>query len=501
MKKLTTDGQRIVNEDGAQVILSGVNLVCKDKAKGYVEPCGEDLFTWFHEQGFNVIRLGLIWDGVEPEPGVYDNEYLAKIKQQIIWAKQNDLYVFLDMHQDLYSSRYGDGAPEWATFSDNLPHIVGQIWSDAYLESPALNRAMDHFWANAPASDGIGLQDHYASMWKYAAQFFADCTNIIGYDMMNEPYPGSSGQLVFGAIIDAYAKSVMGMTEVDMEQLSALWFNEEDKQEILKGMADMDIYRVLVDRAKDASQVFEREVLAPFFNKTAAAIRSVVPDGFLMLETSYFANMAVESGLVLVQDDEGTVVHHQVYAPHGYDLVVDTEHYEIYNQDRVELIYATHRKVQERLNIPTLIGEWGAFTNHPATLELSKALLAIFEGNLWSNTYWCWCDGFKESPYSVALKRAYPQATGGLLVGYHYDYDTDIIKVDYVPSGGETLIYHPRAALLSKDVVLISGTGVDVYQIEVRPFQGSESGIIAISAPQDETKITVTIGNPSSKQE
>ncbi|MEC0094170.1 cellulase family glycosylhydrolase [Paenibacillus macquariensis] len=494
MKKLSTDGQRIVNEDGEQVILNGVNLVCKEKAKGYVDPCDESLFTWFHEQGFNVVRLGLIWDGVEPEPGVYDNEYLGTIKQQIKWAEQNDIYVFLDMHQDLYSLLYGDGAPEWATFSDDLPHVVGQIWSDAYLESPALNRALDHFWENTPATDGIGLQDHYAAMWKHAAEFFADCSNIIGYDMMNEPYPGSRGQEVFGTIIAAYAQSVMGMTEVDMEQLSALWFDEEKKQEILVGMADMEIYRILVESAKEASQVFEREVLAPFFNKTAAAIRSVVPDGFLMLETSYFANMGVESGLELVQNNKGMVVHNQVFAPHGYDLVVDTEHYEIYNQDRVDLIFSTHRKVQERLNIPALIGEWGAFSNHPATFELSKSLISIFEKYLWSNTYWCWCDGFKDSPYTKALNRAYPQATGGVLVGYHYDYDTDILKVDYVPSGGETLIYHPRVALISKENVVVSGA--DACQIEFRPFPSSESGIVAIIAPQAEIGITVTVGKP-----
>lgn len=492
MKKLSTDGQRFVNEDGAHVILNGVNLVCKEKAKGYVDPCDESLFKWFHEQGFNVIRLGLIWDGVEPEPGVYDNEYLSKIKQQMTWAEKNDIYVFLDMHQDLYSSLYADGAPEWATFTDDLPHVVGQIWSDAYLESPALNRAMDYFWDNAPAADGIGLQDHYAAMWKHAAAYFSDCTNIIGYDMMNEPYPGSSGQEVFGTIIAAYAQTVMGTSEVDMEQLSALWFDEEKKQEILVGMADMNIYKVLVESAKEPSQKFERDVLSPFFNKTGAAIRSVDGDGFLMLETSYFSNMAIESGLELVQNGEGNVVHHQVYAPHGYDLVVDTEHYEIYNGDRVDLIFATHRKVQERLNVPTLIGEWGAFTNHSATFELTKSLVSIFEKYLWSNTYWCWCDGFKETPYAKVLKRAYPQITGGMLEEYHYDYDTGILKMEYVSSGKETLIFHPRAALLSKDNVVVSGT--DSCLIELRPYPGSESGIVSVINPQNESRIMVTVG-------
>ncbi|GIP34783.1 hypothetical protein J2TS4_39930 [Paenibacillus sp. J2TS4] len=492
MKKLMIDGQRIVTEDGAQVILNGINLVCKDKKKGYVEPCTESLFAWFHEQGFNVIRLGLIWDGVEPEPGVYDDEYLAKIKQQIVWAERHGIYVFLDMHQDLYSSLYGDGAPLWATITDDLPHIIGAIWSDAYLESPAVNRALDHFWQNTPASDGVGLQDHYAAMWKHIAQFFADCSNIIGYDMMNEPYPGSSGREVLDAIIIAYAQQAMGLNDLNMEELAGSWFDEEKKQELLLGIADMDMYQILVDSAQEASQRFEREMLAPFFNKTASAIRSVAPDGFLMLETSYFANMGVESGIELVRNQDGKIDSNQVYTPHGYDLTVDTELYEIYNQSRVELIFSTHRKVQERLNIPVLIGEWGAFTNHSSTFDLSKSLIAIFEQYLWSNTYWCWTKNFENSPYAKALNRAYPQVTGGQLVGYHYDYDTNIVSVNYISTGRETWIYHPCAALLSKEDVVVSGA--EHCQIELRPFPNVASGIVSIVAPQGQNMLSVEVG-------
>src|SRR5690625_644906 len=405
MKKLKTEGMRFINEDGAQVILNGINLVCKFKEKGYVEPCDEGLFKWFQEQGYNVIRMGLIWDGVEPEPGVYDDTYLSRIKQQINWAERNGIYIFLDMHQDLYSSLYADGAPEWATLTDDLPHVTGDLWSDAYLESPAVNRALDHFWNNSLAEDGIGLQDHYTDMWKHVVNFFKGCSNIIGYDIMNEPYPGTYGQQVFGAIISAYAQDVLGQNDVNMEELSALWFDEQKKQEILAGMANMDVYKKLVTYAKDVSQAFEKETLSPFFNKVAAGIREIDTDSFIMLETSYFSNMGVESGLQLVQNSDGVIDSSQVFAPHGYDLVVDTDHYEIYNQDRVDLIFATHRKVQERLNIPTLIGEWGAFTNHPATPSLTKALIGIFERYLWSNTYWCYFNNFEEMPFVRSEER------------------------------------------------------------------------------------------------
>lgn len=498
MKKLTINGQRIVDEDGAHVILSGVNLVCKNKSLGYVDPCDEDLFQWFQEQGFNVIRLGLIWDGVEPEPGCYDDVYLSRLKQQAMWAAKHGIYVYLDMHQDLFSQLYGDGAPAWATLSDDLPHVTGDMWSDAYLASPAVNRALDHFWNNTPAADGIGLQDHYAAMWKHVVAVFSDCPNVIGYDMMNEPYPGSSGQQIFGAIIAAYAQTVMGMNESDMDQLAGLWFDEEKKQEILQGMADMDIYRVLVESAQEASQAFDRDVITPFFNRIAAGIRSVDPDGFLMLETNYFTNMGVESGLELVQNTDGTIAHHQVYTPHGYDLVVDTDHYEIYNQERVDFIFATHRKVQMRLNTPVLIGEWGAFNANPATYALTKAVNRIFEQYLWSNTFWCWFEGFKDTPFAKALNRGYPQVTGGVLKSYQYDYDLERIRVEYVPNGGETRVYHPHAALLTADHVRISGA--KDYQIERRPYPNSDSGLMIIRAEMDEHPVVVEIGSYVSDQ-
>ena len=45
---------------------------------GYLFPNLEKSFRSFHEMGFNLIRFGIFWDGVEPQPGVYDMEYLKR---------------------------------------------------------------------------------------------------------------------------------------------------------------------------------------------------------------------------------------------------------------------------------------------------------------------------------------------------------------------------------------------------------------------------------------
>jgi len=76
------------------------------------------------------------------------------------------------MHQDLYSVKYSDGAPPWATLDEGRPHQPGAVWSDAYYTSEAVQTALDHFWANRPAADGVGLQDHYARVWRHVARRF-----------------------------------------------------------------------------------------------------------------------------------------------------------------------------------------------------------------------------------------------------------------------------------------------------------------------------------------
>ena len=106
------------------------------------------------------------------------------------------------MPQDLYSVKYSDGAPEWATITDGKPHIKdGAIWSDAYFSSPAVQQALDNFWNNTLASDGIGIQDHYARAWQHVARHYANETTVVGYDLMNELFLGKEAQQILAAMI------------------------------------------------------------------------------------------------------------------------------------------------------------------------------------------------------------------------------------------------------------------------------------------------------------
>ena len=98
----------------------------------------------------------------------------------------------LDFHQDLYHERFeGEGWPDWQVLDDGVPSEPKQGFPTNYLVNAGLQRAFDNFWANAPAS-GVGLQDAYAKAWRRVALKFRDDPFVFGYDLLNEPWPGSA---------------------------------------------------------------------------------------------------------------------------------------------------------------------------------------------------------------------------------------------------------------------------------------------------------------------
>src|SRR5262249_9807199 len=145
------------------------------------------------------VRLLIFWDAAEPTEGNWDDTYLDRVNQQVdrFWSK--GIRVILDMHQDVYGPAVtGDGAPAWATRTDGQPFEQQMIWSANYFE-PAVKRAFDNFWAY-DAGPNADLQDHYAETWRRIAARFATHPGVIGYDVINEPSPGSKidlGEILF----------------------------------------------------------------------------------------------------------------------------------------------------------------------------------------------------------------------------------------------------------------------------------------------------------------
>ena len=132
--------------------------------------------------GFNFIRLCLSWSELESVPGVYSTAYLDRVAQIVGWAKEQDVYVLLDMHEDLYSrSILGgnttayppyltpadgqDGAPAWAVLMDDWPSLAILGIGNLNL---GMMKAFDNFWSNAvppgnvSQGDAPGVRGHYS---------------------------------------------------------------------------------------------------------------------------------------------------------------------------------------------------------------------------------------------------------------------------------------------------------------------------------------------------
>lgn len=394
---------------------------------------------------------------MEPEPGVYNEDYLKEIDERIQWAEQNNLFVVLEMHQDLFSVKYSDGAPEWATLDEGKPHTEGAIWSDSYLLSEAVQTAFDHFWLNKPASDGIGIQDRYAALWQHIAKRYTNNTTVIGYDLMNEPFPGSSGVQSTLVLLSAYGQLHYKLTGevLDEEQLGAMWADEKSRMEALQILSNKENYHFVFSQLFELNQQFETQYLQKMYQKVANAIREVDTTHILFLEHSYYGNTGVASSIERTTLPDGTPDPLVAYAPHGYDLVTDTDAVASASNERVAYIYNQIKRKGEQLRMPVWLGEWGAFYgNSESVIPVAKNAISLIEENLMGNVYWSYDPGTEDLSYfKEVLIRTYPVAVNGKLLSYKNNFDQKSFEISWEEEGNNqssTIIYVLHLSKLSK---------------------------------------------------
>ena len=219
-------GRWLLDPQGRVLVLHGLNMVYKlspyaPDQVGF----GRDDARFLSRNGFTTVRLGLIWRAVEPQPGRYDDAYVARIERTTRILAKEGIWVLLDFHQDLFHERFqGEGAPTWAVQDDGLPAEPQLGFPNNYFVMPGLNRAFDNFWANSPGPGGVGLQDRYAAAWAHVAAYFRKTPKVLGLDLFNEPWPGSGWQACanpagcpeFDARLEAFSqRSIDAIRKVD----------------------------------------------------------------------------------------------------------------------------------------------------------------------------------------------------------------------------------------------------------------------------------------------
>lgn len=228
---LTLGKDGFCDSGGKRVFFRGINVSSNAKLPPFIP--FEDPIWWdrLKSWGFNMIRLTLFWEAIEPVQGHYNRDYLLKVKKMVDQASARGIYTLLDMHQDFYSRwLYGDGAPSWAFPSEvdptNNDSFGGQYWGNAYFLSNDFKACFTNFFRSRI------LRDHYRDAFVQVASLVKDNPFILGYDIMNEPSNGNIfnflGDFENGFLKPLYEETITAIRQVHKEAVGFIEPNGQD---------------------------------------------------------------------------------------------------------------------------------------------------------------------------------------------------------------------------------------------------------------------------------
>ena len=436
MEKITCKSESFYDEYGRERIFYGIALcdkgMRKKGEKSYKFKWDQAILDNIQKSGFNVVRLGITWDQVEPEPQRYDEDYINIICETLEELEKRNIYVFIDMHQDLYSglSGVGDGAPEWACLTDGYKFKPYKyVWAEGYYFNRAVHRCFDNFWNNKTVPNFKGVMDMYCDMLSFLAKRFSAYSNIMGWDVMNEPYAGSIGAKIFRTIAFNSMKIILTERSIKKTELLKNLIDKNNRHKIFN-IVSAHLLRKAASPADNILKEFDKRYYSLFLSKATQAIRKETQNGSILIEGNYFSNIGLPSGTPKINVNDITEIN-QAYTPHGYDIVDGTPYYKYASSERIGLIFSQHRLTQKRLNVPVIVGEWGGYTPGTDWHFHLKDILAIFDSYHWSSTYYAYIDNFFKLEISDVLKRPYPEAVSGKIEEYSYDYDKKLFYLSF----------------------------------------------------------------------
>eukprot|EP01061_Rhynchopus_euleeides_P011757 TRINITY_DN2131_c0_g1_i1.p1 TRINITY_DN2131_c0_g1~~TRINITY_DN2131_c0_g1_i1.p1 ORF type:complete len:512 (+),score=225.32 TRINITY_DN2131_c0_g1_i1:48-1538(+) len=193
-QRMSTRGRWIVDEAGRVRLFHGFNDV--QHAKGGAFMPGMTTVTSNVERlqrdGFNAMRMPMMWAAANPAEGVYNTTYIDNMKAVTEKLSSQGIYSFLDMHQDVLSSDFHsyDGAPQWVVNKTVPRHAYPwpikdlKNWAEGYV-TEAVGQSFQDIYDNKH-----GGLDAWGAFWNVVASRFNTSKQILGYELINEPWAG-----------------------------------------------------------------------------------------------------------------------------------------------------------------------------------------------------------------------------------------------------------------------------------------------------------------------
>uniref|UniRef100_A0A7S1FFA1 Endoglycoceramidase n=1 Tax=Noctiluca scintillans TaxID=2966 RepID=A0A7S1FFA1_NOCSC len=492
-----------VDASGRVRIFHGVNIVYKEypwypetETFNPTDSLDPETMGNLKKWGMNVVRLGVMWPGVEPAPGVIDKTYLSKIRNITQQLASYDVYTIADLHQDIGSRRFcGEGFPEFY-IDDLLEDTTSAVARAAPFPAPM--KADISFNSTGFPNMTDCLSNEFAGYY---------LTEQVGA-MWNELYtPGSDLNLGFSRFWGAVANEFR-----DAPELLAYELLNEPNGFCLEGSA------------KGCENVFgelfgnsvEVEKLTPLYRSAAEAIRSANAAQPIIYEQTVLLPKVLAApfpGPVLENDDQQGLAYHIYCIPGDGAGAVSSFECKV-AQDLFWHTYAPF--LRRHQGIGGFMTEFGAVGGNPLELKHLDRLFSMVDDQFQSWAYWELKtykdfttanaaeslydgDGKIETTKLATLSRTYAQAIAGEPKSMKFDSETARFTLRFKPNATiskPTVIYfneelHYPHGYISK--VTPSGC-LDVVQEEPNHL------FLSVAAVSDCQDVTVEVW-PSSAQD
>lgn len=366
-----------------------------------------DQLEGMRRNGFTLLRLAIFWADLEPTQGTWNDQYFDDIAHVLDLAETAGVKVVLDMHQDSYSPSVGGfGMPDWTTRTDGLVYQDNPI---PCLDA-ANQRAWNHFY------DDQDLRDDFDAAWAQVVTRLGDKPAVYGYDLLNEP----CGQANPG------------------ESLT------------------------------DALHRVEATQITPMLQRVTNTIRATDTTHWIFLEGAFglTSTFAAPGGLGPVHDPTGR----QIFAPHLYDLGMETGSDWNPSSDFVTRYYNNIVSYGADNHVPTIVFEWGPRSPKlPNTANFVGQVMHGADAHTagWAAFAWCqalggWCQLDPDGNPGAGMTdttQTYPTAIAGRPLSITGDYAAGWSKVTVDPADsgatGPTEFYFPLGRFPSGPAVLV----------------------------------------------
>eukprot|EP00820_Chromera_velia_P000028 Cvel_168.t2-p1 / transcript=Cvel_168.t2 / gene=Cvel_168 / organism=Chromera_velia_CCMP2878 / gene_product=Endoglycoceramidase, putative / transcript_product=Endoglycoceramidase, putative / location=Cvel_scaffold10:218514-220292(+) / protein_length=593 / sequence_SO=supercontig / SO=protein_coding / is_pseudo=false len=353
------------------------------------------------------MRIGVMWQSVEPQRGQYNMTFLEEVKKVVDHLGRHDIYTILDGHQDLLHRAYcGEGFPSFAVEAVRSRY----------------NHSMFGFPSPIPAKlerDEKGMPSLDTCMDRPFAQFYASFEEA---DAWNELYRSTDLQAAFGAYWGTVA-SVF-----------------QDSPYVLA-------YELLNEPSVSLRRLFKSadELLLPLYKEAHAQIRKHDTKHLIMYET-FVVNSYIRrgSGFAELPDGPQAVYAYHVYCA-GQNATGDIPPGIAASFCKTALSWSfdTAMKDLDRLKSGAFMSEFGALGPHKASADMISFLLDKADAKSQSWAYWSFKrfhdfttqnantetlyndDGSLQTEKVKALARPFPQKTDAI---------PSSVKFEFVPS-------------------------------------------------------------------